>query len=90
MKRFAFRLDRVLGIRRFELERARIALAAADLWPTHPYGLPTTGTEDSVSQLDEADLAAWWRDHLAAELARAGNRSFDHVLVHGCLLTPLA
>jgi len=30
MKRFEFRLDRVLGIRRFELERARIALAAAE------------------------------------------------------------
>jgi len=31
MKRFVFRLERVLGIRRFELERARIALAAIEL-----------------------------------------------------------
>lgn len=30
MKRFVFRLERVLGIRRFELDRARIALAAAE------------------------------------------------------------
>lgn len=30
MKRFAFRLERVLGIRRFELERARIALIEAE------------------------------------------------------------
>ena len=30
MKRFVFRLERVLGIRRFELERARIALAAIE------------------------------------------------------------
>lgn len=30
MKRFAFRLERVLGIRRFELEQARHALAAAE------------------------------------------------------------
>ena len=31
MKRFEFRLERVLGIRRFELERARIALAQAEV-----------------------------------------------------------
>lgn len=30
MKRFVFRLERVLGIRRFELSRARIALAAVE------------------------------------------------------------
>ena len=30
MKRFAFRLERVLGIRRFELERARIALVQVE------------------------------------------------------------
>lgn len=30
MKRFVFRLERVLGIRRFELDRARIALAAVE------------------------------------------------------------
>lgn len=30
MKRFVFRLERVLGIRRFELERARLALAQAE------------------------------------------------------------
>ncbi len=30
MKRFVFRLERVLGIRRFELERARMALAAVE------------------------------------------------------------
>lgn len=30
MKRFAFRLERVLGIRRFELEKARIALIAVE------------------------------------------------------------
>lgn len=43
------------------------ALALADLWPTHPYGLPGAGTEDSVGALGAADLAAWWRGHLAAE-----------------------
>jgi zinc protease len=42
-------------------------LALADLWPTHPYGLPAVGSEDSVSQLRAADLGAWWRAHLAAE-----------------------
>jgi zinc protease len=43
------------------------ALALAGLWPTHPYGLPATGTEDSVGALTAADLAAWWKAHLAAE-----------------------
>ena len=43
------------------------ALALADLWPTHPYGLPAAGTEDSVAALTAADLAAWWKGHLAAE-----------------------
>ncbi len=43
------------------------ALALADLWPTHPYGLPAAGTEDSVAALAAADLAAWWKGHLAAE-----------------------
>jgi zinc protease len=43
------------------------ALALADLWPTHPYGLPAAGTEDSVAALGAADLAAWWKGHLAAE-----------------------
>ncbi len=43
------------------------ALALADLWPTHPYGLPATGTEDSLAALTAADLAAWWKGHLAAE-----------------------
>jgi zinc protease len=43
------------------------ALALAALWPTHPYGLPGAGTEDSVAALGAADLAAWWKAHLAAE-----------------------
>ena len=43
------------------------ALAFADLWPTHPYGLAAAGTEDSLATLGAADLAAWWRQHLAAE-----------------------
>jgi zinc protease len=45
------------------------ALALAELWPTHPYGLPAAGTEDSVGALSAADLAAWWKSHLAAEEA---------------------
>ncbi len=43
------------------------ALAVADLWPTHPYGLAAAGTEDSLATLGAADLAAWWKQHLAAE-----------------------
>ena len=43
------------------------ALAYAALWPTHPYGLPGVGTEESVGALDAPAVAAWWRDHLAAE-----------------------
>jgi zinc protease len=43
------------------------ALGLADLWPTHPYGLPAAGTEDSLAQLDAAAVQAWWKDHLAAE-----------------------
>jgi zinc protease len=42
-------------------------LAFADLWPSHPYGLPALGTEDSVSRLRASAVSAWWRDHLAAE-----------------------
>ena len=42
-------------------------LVFADLWPSHPYGLPAAGTEDSVSRLGAAAVSAWWRDHLAAE-----------------------
>jgi len=42
-------------------------LVFADLWPSHPYGLPGLGTEDSVSALGAASVSAWWRDHLAAE-----------------------
>src|SRR5690606_30911288 len=33
----------------------------------HPYGLPGNGTEDSLGALDAERVAAWWRDHLAAE-----------------------
>lgn len=43
------------------------ALALAALWPTHPYGLPGAGTEDSVNALAAADLAAWWKANLVAE-----------------------
>ena len=43
------------------------ALALADLWPTHPYGLPGVGTEDSISSIATADVGRWWSDHLAAE-----------------------
>lgn len=43
------------------------ALAAGALFGTHPYGLPSQGTVDSVAALDAADLAARWRDLLAAE-----------------------
>lgn len=43
------------------------ALALGALWPTHPYGLPAAGTEDSVGGLTERDLADWWQAHLAAE-----------------------
>ncbi|MEO7794176.1 MAG: pitrilysin family protein, partial [Thermoanaerobaculia bacterium] len=43
------------------------ALAVGALWPTHPYGLPAAGTEDSVAALSAADLAAWWKANLAAE-----------------------
>ena len=43
------------------------ALALSALWPSHPYGLPAAGTEDSVSALKSADLAGWWRQHAAAE-----------------------
>ena len=43
------------------------ALALAALWPTHPYGLPGAGTEDSVAALSAADLAGWWKASLAAE-----------------------
>jgi zinc protease len=42
-------------------------LVFADLWPSHPYGLPAAGTEDSVSRLGAAAVSVWWRDHLAAE-----------------------
>src|SRR6185503_13215971 len=42
-------------------------LVFADVWPSHPYGLPALGTEDSVSRLDAAAVSGWWRDHLAAE-----------------------
>ncbi|MEO8277131.1 MAG: pitrilysin family protein [Thermoanaerobaculia bacterium] len=45
------------------------ALALAAIWPTHPYGLPGAGTEDSLGSLGAADLSAWWKAHLAAEEA---------------------
>ena len=59
----------VAGIRRnFDSSIQRpVALASADFWPTHPYGLPGIGTEDSVAGLDSKAVSAWWRDHLAAE-----------------------
>jgi zinc protease len=54
--------------RSFDSSSARpIELALRALLPTHPYGLPTNGTEDSASRLDAARLDAFWRDHLAAE-----------------------
>ncbi len=59
----------IAGIRRnFDSSVQRpVAIAVADFWPTHPYGLPALGTEDSVSRLDATAVSGWWRDHLAAE-----------------------
>jgi zinc protease len=72
-----FPADGVLEERALQLAAVRRAfdssvqrplqLAGLDLWPTHPYGLPAAGTEDSLAALDAARVAAWWRDHLAAE-----------------------
>jgi flagellar export protein FliJ len=49
MKRFVFRLERVLGIRRFELERARMALAAVEAEATRL----ATLLAESERRLDE-------------------------------------
>jgi len=72
-----FPADGVLEERALQLAAVRRAfdssvqrplqLAGLDLWPTHPYGLPGNGTEDSLGALDAARVAAWWRDRLAAE-----------------------
>lgn len=45
------------------------ALAYAALYGTHPYGLPSTGTADSVTTLAAGDLAEWWRGLLSAQNA---------------------
>ena len=44
-----------------------LALAQRDLFGNHPYGIPVLGDEDSTGRIGAADLAAWWRDHVAAE-----------------------
>src|SRR5690606_4793913 len=69
-----FPADGVLEERALQLAAVRRAfdssvqrplqLAGLDLWPTHPYGLPGNGTEDSLGALDAERVAAWWRDHL--------------------------
>lgn len=61
-----------------------LQLAGLELWPTHPYGLPANGTEDSLAALDGARVAAWWRDHLAAEdtvIVVVGDAAADDVRV---------
>src|SRR6185436_6507556 len=56
--------------RSFDSSTARpMELALRALLPTHPYGLPTNGTEDSASRLDASRLTAFWHDHLIAENA---------------------
>ncbi len=44
-------------------------LAYAALFGTHPYGISSLGTADSISTLSPADLASWWRDLATAENA---------------------
>jgi zinc protease len=44
-----------------------IALALSQLYPSHPYGLPRIGNEGAVAGLDRDDLAAWWKQRIAAE-----------------------
>ncbi|MCB1007267.1 MAG: insulinase family protein, partial [Acidobacteria bacterium] len=45
------------------------ALAYGALYGTHPYGLPSVGTADSVAAAGAGDLAAWWRGLATADNA---------------------